>query len=135
MAYDVGVQVLWALLGVFAIGCGKGAPASTPIQPVPATDARAAAEDVIGSDRYLVMDGEHHLLVEKSISIANAQVESRREVNGDWGASPLHRRPTKDGFELQREVQGGESMHCKKAETAVKCSVGKRTTLWALVSR
>jgi hypothetical protein len=100
---------------------------------VSATDARAAADDAIGSDRYLVVDGKRHLLIEKTVSLITADVESQREVNVRWDASPLLRKPTRDGYELRVARQGGESMRCKTVEKGVRCSIGKRTTLWTPV--
>ena len=96
-------------------------------------DARTAADDAIGSDRYLVMDGKQQLLIEKSVSLNNAEVGSQPEVDVSWLALPLLRKATRDGYELRVEGRNSRPMRCNTVENGIRCSVGKRTTLWTPV--
>lgn len=102
-------------------------------QGVSVADARTAADDAIGSDRYLLVDGKQQLLIEKTVSLLNTGVGSQEEVDVSWIVSPLRRKSTDDGYELRVEEQHGELMRCKTVENGVRCSMGKRTTLWTPV--
>ena len=88
--------------------------------------AERAAEDMVGSHRFLVVDGKALLFVEKAVSTDEYGVEVF------WHVGRAERESSTNGFKLHAEEQDS-AMVCRMIAKGVECSIAERTTVWTKI--